>query len=138
MADGLETAQKILPITQPFFGPIWQSLIGAAGQPFDKALLGVSTSYDVVNSSDPFTEATYLTSIGKESLVPRDGNGNFQTHEKYKMVAGLLSAHYRKQFLQGDAYNVHGYAGPSPTKTARKVFKVQATGRYAFIYNVGP
>jgi len=133
MADGIESAQKILPVAQPFFGPIWQSLIGAAGQPFDKAQLGVTTSYNVVNNSDAFTEAKYITNIGRDSLVQRDSSGNISTHEAYKMVAGLLGAHYRKRFLQGDAYDVHGYAGPSPTKTARTQFKMQATGRYVLI-----
>ena len=136
MADGLESAQKILPVTQPFFSPLWQALIGAAGQPFDKAQLGVTTSYDVVNGSDAFTEATYLTNIGRERLVPPDSSGSIGTHEEYMMTHGLLSAHYKKRFLQGDAYDVHGYAGASPIKTARKLFKVQATGSYVLITGV--
>ena len=135
MADGIESAQKILPVTQPFFGPVWQSLIGAAGQPFDKALLGVTTSHDVVNNSDAFTEATYLTTIGRLPLVPPDPTGNIGTHERYKMVDGMLSVHYRKQFLTGDAYDTNGYAG-NTTKTARTAFKVQATGRYVLITGV--
>ena len=133
MADGIETVQKILPVTQPFFSPIWQSLITTVGQPFDQALLGVTISHDVVNDADAFTEAKYVTTIGRETLVPLDANGVIGPDSEYGMTAGLLSAHYVRRFLQGDAYDVHGYAGPSPTKTARTVFKVQATGQYAVV-----
>ena len=132
MADGIVATQKILPVTQPFFGPIWQSLIGAAGQPFDKALLGVTLSHNVTNDTDAFTEATYLTSIGLLPLVPRDINGAILPHEKYKMTGALLSAHYKRRFLQGDGYDSHGYVGPK-NNTSRTVFKVQATGKYEII-----
>ena len=136
MTNGIDATQKILPVTQPFFSPVWQALIGAAGQPYDKALLGITLSHDVVNDADAFTEAKYVTTIGRERLIPLDKNGVIGPDSEYGMDFGLLSAHYVRRFLQGDAYDIHGYAGPSPIKTARQVFKVQGTGHYILIGSV--